>query len=133
MHTYLQIPKQMASLIFDSIPSNVSCSIVNHSNMALAGSLIDETVGNHPTILIITHQEKTLSSPAASVNDKNFESLISMSNSKDTVQGSKRTKSDSFAIHTFQDISEPELSIQLARLKTEFRRRGSCTGCLMAK
>ena len=116
----------MASIIFDSIPSNVSCSIVNHSNMALAGSLIDETVGTHPTIVIITHQEKKLSSAAASVNDKIFESLMSMSNSKDNVQGSKRRKSDSFAIHTFQDISEPELSIQLARLKTEFRRRGSC-------
>ena len=33
---------------------------------------------------------------------------MSMSNSKDTVQGSKRRKSDSFAIHTFQDISEPD-------------------------
>ena len=116
----------MASIIFDSIPSNVSCSIVNHSNMALAGSLIDETVGNHPTILIITHQEKKLSSAAASVNDKIFDSLMSMSNSKNTVQGSKRRKSDSFAIHTFQDISETELLTQLARLKTEFRRRGSC-------
>ena len=110
----------MASIIFDSIPSNVSCSIVNHSNMALAGSLIDETVGTHPTIVIITHQEKTLSSAAA------FESQMSMSNSKDTEQGSKRRISDSFAIHTFQDISEPELSTQLATLKTEFRRRGSC-------
>ena len=90
--------------------------------MALAGSLIDDTVGNHPTILIITHQEKKLSSTETSVNDKIFESLMSMSNSKDTVQGSKRRNSDSFAIHTFQDITEPEL----ARLKTEFRRRGSC-------
>ena len=60
----------MASIIFDSIPSNVSCSILNHSNMALAGSLIDETVGTHPTIVIITHQEKKLSSAPASVNDK---------------------------------------------------------------
>ena len=116
----------MASIIIDSIPSSVSCSIVNHSNMALAGSLIDETVGTHPTIVIITHQEKKLSSAAASVNDKIFESLMSMSNSKDTGQGSKRRKSDSFAIHTFQDMSEPELSTQLARLKTESRRRGSC-------
>ena len=87
---------------------------------------VDDTVGNHPTILIITHQEKKLSSAAASVNEKNFESLMSKSNSKDTVHGSKRRKSDSFAIHKFQDISEPELSIQLARLKSEFRRRGSC-------
>ena len=123
---HLQIPKQMASIIFDSIPSNVSCSIANHSNIALAGSLIDETVGNHPAFLIITHQENKLSSSAASVNDKIFESLMSMSNPRDTIQKSKRRKSDSCAIHTLPDISEPELSTQLARLKTEFRRRGSC-------
>ena len=116
----------MASIIFDFIPSNVSCSIMNHSNMALAGSLIDETGENQPTIVIITHQEKKLSSAAASVNYKIFESLMSMSNSKDTVQGSNRRKSDTLANHTFQDISEPELSTQIARLKTEFRRRGSC-------
>ena len=116
----------MASIIFDSIPSNVSCSIVNHSNMALAGSLIDETVENHPTIVIITYEEKKLSSAASSVNDKIFESLMSMSNPRDTIQKSKRRKSDSCAIHTLPDISEPELSIQLAKLKTEFRRRGSC-------
>ena len=116
----------MASIIFDFIPSNVSCSIMNHSNMALAGSLIDETGENQPTIVIITHQEKKLSSAAASVNYKIFESLMSMSNSKDTVQGLNRRKSDTFAIHTFQNISEPELSTQIARLKTEFRRRDSC-------
>ena len=115
----------MASIIFDCIPSNVSCSIVNHSNMALAGSLVEETGGNHPTIVIVTHRETKALSAATSVNDKIFESLISMANSDDTTEGSKRRKYNGIKIHTFKDLSEPELSVQLAKLKTEFRQKGA--------
>ena len=93
--------------------------------MALAGSLVEETWGNHPTIVIVTHCETKTLSAATSVNDNIFESLISMANSDDTTEGSKQRKYNDITIHKFQDLSEPELSVQVAKLKTEFRQKGS--------
>ena len=117
----------MVSAIFDSLPSHISWSVLNQSNMALAGSFGKENDGSFSTIFILTahHREKNTSNKTtATINDKLFESFT---NTKDVVEtASKKRNEEAFKIYTFEDLTKPELSLKLAKFETEFMKRRDC-------
>ena len=92
---------------------------------------LDEKNGDWPTIVIVTHHGRKFKS----LNEKVLESFMSKANSSALVEAGtiKWRNHDSLQIHTFENVSNSEVALQISKHRTEFMRKGSSLNEAIAK